>query len=193
MQATRTSLRTRLHSTSGNVSVDYPGGESGSKELFQDLFPATHDTSKPSGHGSKTTILNPKQQSETTVQNEAETKQHKTIEAECEKRTRKTKVKTKTLKMKQNPARQSGGNANNQRDAHPLARREFKQRPPFLTGDPDEIYAQTPPAARRETPFGEQLGAGLRTPASASYEEHNHGDRGMSDRTYVTITTTPAS
>lgn len=102
MQAMRTSPRTRLHSTSGNVSVNYPGGEYGSKELFRDLFPATHDTLKSSGHGSKTTILNPKQQSETTVQNKAETKQHKTKEAECEKPTRKTKVKTKTLKTKQN-------------------------------------------------------------------------------------------
>ena len=41
---------------------------------------------------------------------------------------------------------------------------------------------RTPPAARRETPFGEHGGAGSRTPASASYEEHYFDNSGMPDR-----------
>ena len=41
------------------------------------------------------------------------------------------------------------------------------------------FYTRTPPAARRETPVGEHLGAGLRTPASASYEEHDYDNRGL--------------
>ena len=36
-----------------------------------------------------------------------------------------------------------------------------------------------PPAARRETPVGEHRGAGSRTPASASYEEHDYDNRGV--------------
>ena len=56
------------------------------------------------------------------------------------------------------------------------------------TVPPDELTmfcTRTPPAARRETPFSEHRGAGSRTPASASYEEH-HFDN-------VTIITTPVS
>ena len=45
-----------------------------------------------------------------------------------------------------------------------------------------EFYTRMPPAARQETPVGKHLGAGLRTPASASYEEHNLDNRGVPDR-----------
>ena len=59
------------------------------------------------------------------------------------------------------------------------------RRSPIPRGDPNEKRARTPPTARQKTPIGEDLGAGLRTPASASYEEHNFGDRGMFDRKHV--------
>ena len=36
-----------------------------------------------------------------------------------------------------------------------------------------------PPAASRETPVGEHQGAGSRTPAYTSYEEHDYDNRGV--------------
>ena len=82
----------------------------------------------------------------------------------------------------QDPGRQSQSQANDRqrRDASPLPSQAGGHRLPTPRGDPNEWRAQTPPAARQESPIGEDVGAGLRTPAS--YEEHDFGDRGMFDR-----------
>ena len=66
-------------------------------------------------------------------------------------------------------------------DAIPNAEHDCELGPPM---PPDELIVfcmRTPPAARRETPFGEHRGAGSRTPASASYEEHDFDNNGMQE------------
>ena len=90
-------------------------------------------------------------------------------------------MKTKTVLTKTGSTRQSGRDNGDprRRDAIPNARHDSKLRPPILLGDPMEFYTRMPPAARQETPVGEHLGAGLRTPASASYEEHDYDNRGL--------------
>ena len=194
VMGTRKGPPTRPHGTPGVGSINFPEGDSGAEKPVGHLSQASHDKSGPSGLGSRTTIPNPNRKSETTSEAKSATtvqtgamtmRRHKQCKTKRrEERMRIARVKTNTVIAEPISARQSGRDARDQRrrDAIPLARPESKLRQPILLGDPIENYARTPPAARRETPFGEYLGACLRTPASASYEEHDYEDRGRPDR-----------
>ena len=79
------------------------------------------------------------------------------------------------------PSQQPKSQANNRqsRDASPLASQTYGQRSPIQLDDPTRRRARTPPRDRQGSPIGEDGGAGLRTPASTSYKEHNFGDCDM--------------